>query len=502
MFITSQLCLLWLHELASKGSSEEVCDNAGLDSKWRVVLGVGSLSERLKSLRVQLSYLVAGLITAAIVASVTPSISTQKLHNYTPQVSSGTPYPLDFCASIFSSGQPPILGGYYWDLPGGKRMYVNAPGGGCPTRWAVRLAYGINTASPAEFAYTDSEVHVHASAMGAPVTIYSWRPGYSSRLRDLMRAYNFEVINTTQCVPVIRSNPISCHASGSLRVGANNLTAISDDGLCTISAQLLANPYTTNTMVKGLCTTGNVGQSKIILGATAMYAAWLAFSMGDQDNFDAISTAVENGNYSSRYVVTCDVDATNVYTFRNVTFSTRTNLNGNTALRLSAEGDSDCERPMHYSTDTSGLLAEVAISSWQLMSENSAMDGWFDTVANFAWNNGPHSIRTSFAFSNSRNGLEDVLGVTAAMVGAYMNSSTIAIPATVVVANMRVGSGYRYAVVFVLPPVLAAIAIGALTWRLLRRNDRHFSPNSIKCPRHIRSTTHTVIGQDLGEAKY
>ncbi|KAH7067866.1 hypothetical protein FB567DRAFT_252474 [Paraphoma chrysanthemicola] len=493
MFISSQLCLLWLQELASQASEADAdVDTTRLEAKWRVVLGVGSLTERFKSLRVQLSYLVAGLITAAIVASVTPSASTQSFDDYRPQISSGAPYPFSiYCASVFPPGQTPR--GYFWNLSNGSRLYVNAPGGGCPTRWALRLTYGINVISPEDYAYTDSGVYIHASAMGAPISIYASRPGFSNRLLELTNKYNSEVIRTTQCVPVMKSNPVSCRSSGTLQVGANNLTAIADDRSCVVQALLPIDPRTTNAMAKGLCATGKVGQATMVLGATSAYAGWLALSMGDQSAYDAISAAADRGDTSARYVVTCNMDATNVYEFRNVTFSTRSKINGTAALRLSADGDTECSRPANYSQDMSGLLAEVAVAPWQVLLENTGLDGWFDTIANFAWINDGAIMRTRFAYNNSRNGLEDVLGITAALVGAYMNSTTVTIPASAIVANMRVGSGYRYAVAFILPPLIAAMAIALLTWRALRRTCPSTVKNWVKLPRNTWGSTSAVV---------
>jgi hypothetical protein len=246
-------------------------------------------------------------------------------------------------------------------------------------------------------------------------------------------------------------------------------------------------------MAKGLCTTGKVGQATMVLGATYEYAAWLAFSMGDQSAYDAIRSAVDRGDASSRYVVTCDMDVTNVYGFRKVTFSTRSKINGTAALRLSADDDAECPRPENYPQDMSGLLAEVAVAPWQVLLENTGIDGWFDTIANFAWINDKTVMRTRFAYNNSRNGLEDVLGITAALVGAYMNSTTVAIPASAVVANMRVGSGYRYAVVFILPPLIAAMAIALLTWRALRRDCPTSVKNWVSLPRNAWGGTSVVV---------
>ncbi|ETN44045.1 uncharacterized protein HMPREF1541_10910 [Cyphellophora europaea CBS 101466] len=411
-------------------------------------------------------------------------MSTRVINDYTPKVSAGEPYrsPGLFCANVVDSGSPPIDGTYFWPLGNGSELWVNAPGATCPTRWAVRLTYGINTVAPDQYVYTDSGASVDRSAIGTPNSLYSFRPGFDDSLQKLMMVADSQVIDTTHCVPVMRSNPVSCRRGGNLEFGTNTLVAISDEGACFANNTMVVDIQTEPAMSKGLCTGSEVGQSTAVIGASGSYAAWLALAIGDEDNFNAIHESSQPGKPSAEYVVTCDYDVRNAYAFYEVTLSTQATLNGTTLRLVAAQGDNRCERPPSYGADLSGLLAEVAASSWQLLNENAGNDGWFDTLAQFAWHNVERKKRTMFAFNNSRNGLEDVLGLTAALVGAYMNSSLVPVPAKAIVANMRIGSGRAWAIAFVAPPLFTAIAIAVLLWKLSNGAESRLVEDLIVAP--------------------
>jgi hypothetical protein len=95
-------------------------------------------------------------------------------------------------------------------------------------------------------------------------------------------------------------------------------------------------------------------------------------------------------------------------------------------------------------------------------------------MRNFSDNPYAHK-RTTFAFTESQNGLEDVFGVTAAMVGAYMNSSMINVPATTVFTTTRIGSGSNWALVFAIPPLATALilAVQIYQWHLSSNRPWH-----------------------------
>lgn len=67
-----------------------------------------------------------------------------------------------------------------------------------------------------------------------------------------------------------------------------------------------------------------------------------------------------------------------------------------------------------------------------------------------------------YAFNNSANPLEDVLGLTAALVVSRIDSSTVTISGTSLITAMRIGSGDLYALGFLIPPAAAAVILAYL----------------------------------------
>ena len=466
-FITGQIRKLWVQKIAGSAGFDRV------DSKWRIALGVGSLKDSKHGLWISSSYIIAGLVTTAVVTALTPTVSERLVDSYTAIISSGAPFPQPIdCATIWSPAQAPWnFSSFGWKLSNGSQLWVDASGGGCPTYWARELAGGINPLTPHQCAYTDKGVCVAPSAIGAPVSIYATPAEgvYNTHLGSLIRSTASNVVSTTQCVPVMTSNPVSCQAGGTLYLGSTYLSVLSVDGSCNITGALSLNPADGNTMAKYLCPYLDVGQATIVFGATGGYAGALGLAVGDKEEWILANETTYAGIYSLQYAITCTMDVRSAWGFRNVTLYPWNKADYTDGWILIAENDQECDHGSEYdTTEMDGLFAVAATSSWQLLIEGDGADGWWQTINDLTNPFVGPTPRSTFAFANSQNGLEDVLGVVAALVGAYMNNTAVTVPASAVITNMRVGSGKWYAIIFVLPPLGAAIILAVLVFQVVR----------------------------------
>jgi hypothetical protein len=279
-------------------------------------------------------------------------------------------------------------------------------------------------------------------------------------LQALIQRYGSNVVNTTQCVPVMIKNPISCHKGGSIRaVGPESATVFSDDGRCNYTISFdVANPFNdieAGVMDNVMCAHGRVGQGTIALGAFWHYAQYLALTMGDFDwapNQD-----------DSTYTVTCSLDTTDVFGYRTVTFSRQSStIITESGYAKSLVGGEPCTPD----TPTIGLvqIATAAAANWAPLKESQDLDGLFNSILQVAVRNVTALLAREppWAFNNSANALEDVLGLTAALVVSRINSSTVAINATSLVTATRIGTGSLYSLVFTIPPAIAFLVLISL----------------------------------------
>lgn len=81
-----------------------------------------------------------------------------------------------------------------------------------------------------------------------------------------------------------------------------------------------------------------------------------------------------------------------------------------------------------------------------------------------------------WAFADGKNGLQDVLGLTAALVvnRNYFNATMGISNAFATVEVTRLGSGSLYGSAFVVPPLTAAVLVGLVvkTWNCEEKIDR------------------------------
>jgi hypothetical protein len=321
----------------------------------------------------------------------------------------------------------------------------------------VTLAANININNPNTFAYADMGVAVHSSAIGTPITVYSSQLETAPDFNALFGVYGPNIVNTTQCVPVMRRNPISCRTGGTVTVDTSSqqVSAVSADGRCMYTASFLLSVTKNSVMVKKMCPYDDIGQGTIVIGGTMAYGNNLARSIGDMSAAGDTSLAT--------YAVTCKVDTRDVFEYRTVTLGLQNSNTTQSSYARSLTGQEPCSPGSPESPSIGDVLfATSAAANWQLLVQNDGIDGWFDTICQLTLCD-TTSRTPPWAFSNSVNGLEDALGLTAALVASRnaiyvskINSSTIDVNGTVVVIASRVGGGRTVALVFAIPPTVAA----------------------------------------------
>jgi len=451
--VSAQIQKLLLRQVDSDLAASP-SDIEGLNRRWRTVLGIGSLADRTRNILIGVVYLFTGLITTAIVASFTPNTSTRSF-----PYSLGIPLGPNICVGVIPLAQN-SGGDYYWNLGNGSVFYIPANAGSCPTRQAVTLAANINIINPNTFAYADMGVAVHASAVGTPITVYSSLPETAPEFNALFSVYGANIVSTTQCVPVMRQNPISCRPGGTVNVddSLQQVTAVSADGRCSYTESFLLSITQNSVMVKKMCAHDDVGQGTIVIGATMAYANNLARSIGDM-------SAAANTSLAT-YAVSCAVNTRDVFEYRTVTLGLQNSNTTESSYARSLIGQEPCS-PSSPELSSIGdvLFATSAAANWQLLFQNDGIDGWFDTICQLTLGD-TTGRKPPWAFSNSVNALEDALGLTSALVasrtalvGSKINSSTIDVNGTVLVIASRIGGGRTFALAFAIPPAAAAAVL-------------------------------------------
>lgn len=456
--IKAQIRRLWILQIdATFSEARDLHKLQRLNSKWRTILDVGSLMEMLKNWHVQLSFVGTTLVTTALVAGLTPTLTTRTLESVDITVSSAQLYQGINCAMATSRSDY----FYSWPKADGGYVMTNPAGGGCPTRQAVTLMGNINIQNPTNYAYADMGVAVSPTAIGTPIAAYASRADIAPDLDSALEQYGSALQGMTLCVPVMKKSPVSCRVAGSMTAFADGILATSDNKLCSIRSNNTVGSASGARMAKGLCTHGSVGQATIVLAGTSGYAFWIATAIGDS-SLDAREKA---GTLTgAQFVVTCDVDTRDVYEFRNVTLRLQNpdrSVSAAFGRTLAITPDSSpCQPPANYGPDL-GLVATTAVAPWQVLLQNEGLDGWFDSLGQSAIGFSAGERRTApWAFNNSRNALDDVFGLVAALVGSRMNSTTtMQVPVEASITSTRIGTGHLWALVFVLPPLFAATAI-------------------------------------------
>jgi hypothetical protein len=345
----------------------------------------------------------------------------------------------------------------------------------------ITLSAGINSLNPDDYVYVDAGIAVERTAIGASAAVYK-----GLVLQDLSKDYGLSLINTTQCVPVMQSNPIQCQPGGNVTVVSDhNLTVISADGDCLYHAYYPSrNLALDSAMVNSMCVTGfnsnsnkteSIGLATIVFGAftdpegKTPFASHLARALNDENK----TVGLAGG---STYAVTCTVNPRNSFDYRMVTLDLQAieRKNGSKyAYYLS--GGEPCTPVQETISNT--LFVTAAVANHNLVRENFGLSGYFSTVRSIAgFDRGP-----PYAFANSRNALEDSLGLVAALAVSSLQISGANVSANAledhggsayaVVEATRLGTDKLEALLLLIPPVGSFVILAYLVAKSFR-DDR------------------------------
>jgi hypothetical protein len=470
-FITGQIRQLLLRQIdASLDSDDDTNLNeralipvsrfALLDGRWQTILTMSSVAEKFRHPRIAIVYLVTGLISSTLITAFSPNNTVRQY-----PFSSVLPLGPNRCVVGEAASRQYSLD-YWWPTPdsalGAESGYfIPAPLSDCPTEDAITLSGNINIDNPSVYAYVDGGVAVGPTAIGTPMTIYSSTGWPNPGLAELIDMYGPNIANTSQCVPVMVKNPISCHMGGYVEInGPYAVTAVGDDGQCSQPANFnfsTAPSAFSSISAHGMCPHGRVGQGTIVFGAFWYYAQLLALTVGDTEFVPG------SGSNNGTYTVTCSVDTTDVFEYRMVTLSMQNSeIITTSRYAKSLTGGEAC----NPSFNTTGQVqyATAAAANWELLKEGEGFDGFFEAIMRVSVINSTafEPREPPWAFNNSVNALEDVMGLTAALVLSRINSSTVSIPGNSVVTATRIGSGRWYTVFLCLPVGFASIILAIL----------------------------------------
>lgn len=466
-----------------------------IDREWRGALSIDKLSEKPKNLYPFLIYSLCGLITPAIVTAFSPTSVHHKLP-YDPvipdsmfgksEIVNGSMVP---CVGIVKSGDSSNL---YWQLDNGSYFY--GASSNCPPSQMMSLAPNINTKTPDDYAYADSGVAVEREAIGAPASIYD-----GSALHEFTTTYGTALQRTTQCVPVMATNPVRCQIGGNVTV----LTDLSLSPEPSLNMQVFgpygqfpnnifnrtsAYPYRNLTkdsamvsfiysMSDELRRADSVGETILGFGAytdpagKTTYASTLARTMNDPNKTVGLAG-------KSTYAISCTIQPRSSFEYRKLTLDIQGVAKGNSsnlAWRLS--GGDKCT-PVN-ATISNIHFVTAAMSPSDLVMERTGFDGYFATLINIAgFDRGP-----PYAFANSRNSLEDTLGLIAAMGvsripikygGGIVANATAGGggPAFAVIKVTRLGGDTGGVLVLLIPPLASFLALASIFLLSFRSNWR------------------------------
>ncbi|KAI1387299.1 uncharacterized protein F4822DRAFT_444066 [Hypoxylon trugodes] len=320
---------------------------------------------------------------------------------------------------------------YGWPLSNGSQFYASqfyaAGNKKCPESFMMQLAPGISTANVTDHVYAYSGIAVDRTAIGAPTTIFS-----GEVFQSLSSHYGGTLVSTTQCVPVMVSNPVSPSLVGEEHVGK---------------------------MLLGFgAVNGPVNQ--------VPYASYLAGTISNRYE-------PEYRAGGSKYAVTCVVNPRNVFEYRLVTLDLRALGKGSNLAQYLTGGETCTPTEP---TISNKLFAMAGIASKDLVQEHQGVDGYVETLVEFS---GQYR-KPPYAFQDSRNALEDVLGLVSALavskmvvIGYIVLASALndrGGDSSALIKVTRLGTDSSEALWLLIPPAGSLIIICVLSFLSFRRN--------------------------------
>lgn len=428
---------------------------AEIDKRWRGALRIDNLREMVSNWRILLMFILAGLNTTSIVTSLTPTPAFHKVP-FSPRI------PDTSFGEYHNESLRPCVGVapdtinysnvFYWDFSNGSVFYASLTDVGCPPTFCTFLAAAINTVDPHDYAYTDLGVLVDRTAMGASAAVYN-----GSVIQEASSKYGQSLNYTTQCVPVMTTTPFQCKPGGA------ELEVISDHELRITSTTLGGNVsfvegysrnFTRDSAMIGLVTVSSsqaIGGIVFYIGGytdpegQTPFANYIAQTVNDPDP----SAGTEGG---STYTVSCLVNPEKSFEYRTVT------LGRNSDRVPYLFGGETCTPTTP--TISNKLFVTVAAGVSHLLN----VDNYLATLMNIAGGDrGP-----PYAFNNSKNALEDSLGVLAAMAVSRIPmdggvvADAVGDPAYATVQVTRLGSESSEILFLLIPPICSLFILAYL----------------------------------------
>ncbi|KAF4949166.1 hypothetical protein FGADI_9082 [Fusarium gaditjirri] len=443
-----------LRSISSASEAEQLVQRRLLDRKWRAVLRIEGPAETWHTRHIFLIYLLSGLLTTALVTTFTPTAGIQII-NYEPLVP-GAAYPFtdngtsSACAGVMKNRT--VQGAFGWRTSNDTGFFSSWLKD-CPSSRVLAHVSNINNQNPEEFAYVEAGVAIHCTAMGAPTNRF-----LGTAFKKLNKQHGKFLKSTNQCVPVMTKNPVTCHKGGGKleRVPGNDSELLlTGDGLlkgASRSVGFARNLSVSSAMANYLWVrsvpSGAVGLSSALFSAIndpkgeTRFSQDLARTINDPDK--------EAGTRGSEtYVVTCDYNPQDSFEYRLVTLdlqaaSATSNYTSAAYSRL-LKGGPSCTPTKK--TVSNLHFAAVGTSAYKMVMEDR---------------------KPPYAFNNSRNGLEDTLGVISAIAVSTMHLLDDAVVANAVEgkggkANATIDvkrlGGNHYVLLFIILPALSLLIL-------------------------------------------
>lgn len=436
-----------------------------VDPIWRNVIGLSSFPERVKHWEITIVLALSGLVTAAIVGSMVPTLMSHT-QNYRYYLVDDNTY---VCMGIGHSLESP----WSWTLPNGTAYNVFPYMQFCPTAEALTHLGAINIFNPKSYGYADEGTAVRRSAIAAAASIYSPQTAFDwdahmdgNSLAQALKRFGSSLLSTTQCTPVMTTNPIQCQTMPAAY--KNGTLTVRGPWSCTLNTSDISSTGSSGI----LCTHGSIGQAAIVIGTVYPNSMFLSEAMADLQWLRYAEQATSSTLAGTAYGVACTVDTREVFSYRNVTFRLQaSDENIGTYSRSVEANDSTACSEVQFSGDKDPLQHKIpavaAVAAVQVLVDLVQTTRQF-IVQPMSPIYEDHSVyvRTPpFAFENSRNALEDVLGLNAALVVSRLpmtgGSGSSSAVGTAVVQNTRIGTGKKWALAYTLPLLLV---LATLIW--------------------------------------
>ncbi|KAF4440394.1 hypothetical protein F53441_12342 [Fusarium austroafricanum] len=424
-----------LRSIGNTPDAEQLAQRRLLDRKWRGVLGIEGFAEKWHTKHIFLIYLLCGLLTTALVTTFTPTAGVQII-NYEPLIP-GAVYPFtdngtsDACAGVMKNHG--VEGAFEWQTSNDTGFFSSWLRD-CPASRVQAHVYNINNQNPEEFAYVDAGVAIYRTAMGASAHLF-----LGTAFKTLNKQYGKYVKTTTQCVPVMTKNPVTYHKGG------GKLERVPDkDG-----ELLLTGDGWLKDLARPAGFARNLSQSSAMVNYLWVYSKTVGTSVALFSAYNdpkAETPFAQNLAHSFEYrLVTLNLQA-----------ASDTSNNTSAAYSSLLKGGPP-SKPTNKTISNLHFVA-VGTSAYKMVMEGYGLDGCFATVNRIAGTD----RQPPYAFNNSRNGLEDTLGVISAIAVSTMDLLDDAAVANAVeeqggkaqaTIDVRRLGGNHYALIFKIPPI-------------------------------------------------